>query len=82
MKAFPLLSKWDDEKLNGMDLRDYFATHAQIPTPNLTLGEISKMAGHKEYKNPTTEECCAAVVMEWARLRYEYADAMMEARKK
>lgn len=28
MKAFPLLSKWDDEKLNGMDLRDYFAAKA------------------------------------------------------
>ena len=27
-KAFPLLSKWDEEKLNGMDLRDYFAAKA------------------------------------------------------
>ena len=28
MKAFPLLSKWDDHELNGMDLRDYFAAKA------------------------------------------------------
>ena len=30
MKAFPLLSKWDDENLNGMDLRDYFAAKALV----------------------------------------------------
>lgn len=28
MKAFPLLSNWDDHELNGMDLRDYFAAKA------------------------------------------------------
>jgi hypothetical protein len=28
MKAFPLLSRWDDHELNGMDLRDYFAAAA------------------------------------------------------
>lgn len=28
MKAFPLLSNWDDRELNGMDLRDYFAAKA------------------------------------------------------
>ena len=28
MKAFPLLSHWDDETRNGMDLRDYFAAKA------------------------------------------------------
>ena len=28
MNAFPLLSKWDDKNLNGMDLRDYFAAMA------------------------------------------------------
>lgn len=81
MKAFPH-KVMSAEQGQGMDLRDYFAVHAQIPAPSLTLGEISKMIGHKEYKTPTTEECDAAVVMEWARLRYEYADAMMEARKK
>lgn len=79
MKAFPVQ---DTSWHQGMDLRDYFAAHAQISVPELTFGEISKMAGHKEYRTPTTQECDAAIVMYWARLRYEYADAMMEARKK
>jgi hypothetical protein len=28
MKAFPITETWDDPSYYGMDLRDYFASHA------------------------------------------------------
>lgn len=35
MKAYPIYFKWDDDKYNGMDLRDYFAANACITLTEL-----------------------------------------------
>jgi hypothetical protein len=66
MKAFPLLSKWDEEKLNGMDLRDYFAAQAMV-------GVLTMLKGGNEGLITVQEST--------SKYAYEWADAMMEARK-
>lgn len=75
MKAYPLLSKWDDENLNGMDLRDYFA--AKI------IGGY--VAGMKP--NPVAQEgvCANGFALNnaeaLAKASYILADALMIARE-
>jgi hypothetical protein len=68
-KAFPLgnqVSAWQ----NGMDLRDYFAAHAPVDFVDLDcyFGVNWESTHGKE------------LAMYLAKARYEYADAMMEAR--
>ena len=36
MKAYPIYFKWDDDKYNGMDLRDYFAAAALVNVTHLS----------------------------------------------
>ena len=71
-KAFP-----GEFAHSGMDLRDYFAIHAPIERPSLTNGEISKIMGRTEYKEPTKEEWQKGVLIVWTKMRYDFADAMM-----
>ena len=51
-KAFPLLSKWDEEKLNGMDLRDYFAANIMVH-----LGWAKTAGGDKRYDKVNAKRC-------------------------
>lgn len=68
--AFPLACKWDDEKLNGMTLRDYFAAKAM--QENLrNVWELARI-GHTD---------AATDLMRCVEIdAYKTADAMLKAR--
>ena len=75
MKAFPHADymKTNDDVVtqikyleNGMDLRDYFAVRCVLIVPPQTCYNMKPSENEKDYI---------------ARMAYEYADAMMEARK-
>jgi len=66
MKAFPQLAHWDMDERNGMNLRDYFAIHAN--DYDIFKYQVSE-SGFKEIRTR-------------AEARYMFADEMMEARKK
>lgn len=72
MKAFPLLSHWDDQRRNGMDLRDYFAAQA-----------MQALVNNKDV-NKTVKECRNPDVLPRlvSGMAYEIADTMMKARDK
>ena len=72
MKAFPLLSQWHDEKLNGMDLRDYFAAKAMQAM--LSEGFIPQQGIDYKSFNGALHDLYASQA-------YKMADAMLEARK-
>lgn len=65
MKAFPT-PQYREEKFNGMDLRDYFASHA-----------MQAIIANSDKKSISVEEV-SLWVGDYA---YTVADAMMEARK-
>ena len=66
MKAFPQLAHWDIDERNGMDLRDYFAAQAMV-------GILTMLRGGNEGLITVQEST--------SKYAYEWADAMMEARK-
>lgn len=68
MKAFPVNEVWDNKEYYGMDLRDYFAAKAMQSI--ITDGKLGKLLIHDDYIKKVSE------------MSYEYADAMIEARKK
>lgn len=76
--AFPLdaykgLGPW-----HGMTLRDYYAAHAPVDVKMaLVAWGDPKLAGP-----PSDDEGRAAFMAVWALLRYDYADAMLEERKR
>ena len=94
MKAFPTDYFYDDETKHeimpseGMDLRDYFASHApEMPSwferKSWTKQEVMQTVkdGKNWYEPHTYTE--KEPVMDWfIRWRYAYADAMMKAREK
>ena len=72
MKAFPS-HHFENDKYQGMDLRDYIATNA-----------MQGMLSNPEFLQVVTKEevngsDCASRV---AKVSYKYADAMMKAREK
>jgi len=67
MKAFPHDTAMMTESETGMDLRDYFAAKAMQSI--ITDGKLGKLLIHNDYMKKVAE------------MSYEYADAMMEARK-
>lgn len=75
MKAFPQLDSqtYDQFRDKGMDLRDYFAAKAMqalisSEIDNKAIGELSRI----------DKKSAGAIT---STISYEYADAMMEARK-
>lgn len=69
VKAFPLLSNWDNNKLNGMDLRDYFAAKA-----------IQGLLANPKLSNQILKE--GGAFGGWIeKSAYGWADAMMKARE-
>ena len=66
MKAFPQLAHWDIDERNGMDLRDYFAAQAMV-------GILTMLRGGNEGLITVQEST--------SKYAYEWAYAMMEARK-
>ena len=73
MKAYPIYFKWDDDKYNGMDLRDYFAAKAMQAM--LASPELMEVVTASEVLGDEWRTRCA-------NMSYKYADAMMEAREK
>jgi hypothetical protein len=67
MKAFSFLSLRDEENKNGMDLRDYFASHA-----------MQSLINEKYWHEPRGD----IDVINIASDSYRMANAMMEVRKK
>lgn len=67
MKAFPTTLEQEAEKMEGMDLRDYFAAKS-LPLIPFMANEV--------FMNPETW-----AEKEIAEEAYRLADAMMEARK-
>jgi len=65
MKAFPN-SKYHNSDVNGMELRDYFAAQAMV-------GILTMLKGGNEGLILVQESS--------SKYAYEWADAMMEARK-
>ena len=65
--AFPVRGGITDNQFNGMTLRDYFAAKA-----------MAALIGHIQ-KDP--KNCGGKAVPTIAKFSYEYADAMLEARK-
>lgn len=59
----------------GMTLRDYLAAHAPI-----TISDAKEVFGDPDAKM-VEEAVCAGVLMIYAMLRYQYADAMIKERK-
>lgn len=57
----------------GMPLRDYFASHAPI-----NFNDVVQSFG--VYPDMTKADERVAFMEKWARLRYEYADAMLDGR--
>lgn len=80
--AFPsLYTDGPDVKFSGMSMRDWFATHAPQPLE----ADIIRMMGrdrqanpHNDYEKPPIRDRVQII----CDLNYEYADAMIEARKK
>ena len=73
-RAFPRpMGGTSDQGAEGMTLRDYFAAHAP-PMPEVYWGK-----GGLQHADDESVACYLAVVALW---RYEYADAMIEHRKK
>jgi hypothetical protein len=75
MKAFPTIKEYDNHgrliNSDGMDLRDYFAANAPINFETLD-----------EYWGIHWKLCDNLDANDYlAKARYEYADAMMKARK-
>lgn len=60
----------------GMSLRDALAMHAPV-----TWADVHEHIGWRGDKGPLTDSGRATLWAVMARLRYEYADAMLEARK-
>ena len=79
-KAFPISYNWAEDEFNGMDLRDYFAIHAPEQVNSLTWAEVKKYLKLDERLDidDWTDDMTLLVN---AKKRYEFADAMMEARK-
>lgn len=71
MKAYPLLSKWDDENLNGMDLRDYFAAKASEEDVQEYMWQTTINTGYVIAK---------IQIRNREEAKFAYADAMMKAR--
>ena len=80
MKAFPLLSKWDEEKLNGMDLRDYFAAKALPLSFKIWENYHSSDENDATYKTSNFQADGQYVDL-IAETAYQLANAMMKARK-
>lgn len=71
--AFPS-HHFEDDELQGMTLRDYFAAKAmQGMMSNDNLLNRYKISGEENYISPDVMACTAA---------YSMADAMLEARNK
>jgi len=69
MKAFPMTHPSENTRFldAGMDLRDYFAAKAMQSI--ITDGKLGALLKHYDYMKKVAE------------MSYEYAEAMMEARK-
>lgn len=68
MKAFPTPTRADENSFDtGMDLRDYFASKAMQSI--ITDGKLGALLKHYDYMKKVAE------------MSYEYADAMIEAKK-
>ncbi len=85
--AFPqpaeMSGKWADPKtckqwvpLRGMSLRDWFAGQAPV-----TMGDAARVCGWPPEFNLTQDSDRAAFWAVMAMLRFEYADAMIVARR-
>ena len=87
MKAFPGTPTFDQDAnrtvwQEGMDLRDYFAIHADTSEYVINESDLAfKMIGTKKPLNyPQGIESIEWSLKLEAALRYMFADAMMEAR--
>ena len=79
MKAFPLTEKWNNENLNGMDLRDYFAAKAL----QAIIGTDRAAEFVDENGNEDSDGGTLFIHTEFlAHEAYMIADFMMEVRKK
>lgn len=79
-RAFPN-AKYNNDETNGMELRDYFAAQCPHKFDVFTLNDIVEVLGlpRETRVDDWTEEMSLAAE---CKLRYRWADAMMEARKK
>jgi hypothetical protein len=60
---------------HGMSLRDYFAANAPV-----SFDDVMRFSGR--VLTPVGAEDRAIFMSVWTKLRYEYADAMMQHREK
>ena len=72
--AYP--SQWDDKDNEGMSLRDALAMNAPV-----TWADVHEQVGWRGDKGPLTDSERGTLWAVMARLRYEYADAMIAARE-
>jgi hypothetical protein len=71
-QAFPSPAPIHPNATNGgMTLRDYFAAHAPVTLEDVMEFGFTRDGGRKGREN---------FMVMWAKLRYEYADAMIAAR--
>lgn len=88
IKAFPaqpIMKSPDGYEISyeqgGMDLRDYFAIRAPLPTESMMQMEAMRDKNRNPY-NESHKPKLRSNYEIMADLAYEYADAMLEAREK
>lgn len=79
-RAFPVTIGQTDEDLQGISVRDYFAARAPELPEETSVQKAAEMLGMSkdEYLSDVYRNFCRADAI----VRYVWADAMMEARKR
>lgn len=75
-RRFSFGRRWPPALLPGMSLRDYYAAHAPISIDNAAAACGWTNLNHAE---PTQDSVRAMIWAVMTLMRYEYADAMLEA---